>query len=131
VEHTLSKVLELTIQDNRDILTKGSIQVRESWIVLEQASFRGPLTRIRVRVDATHLRGAVHYSGTILVIPDEDDEEQDVEVKVEMDVVGRVSMSTIPTPIVSVQSRMGQAQDTYVDEDEDELLSPNGGGMTM
>ena len=112
VEHTLSKVLELTIQDNRDILTRGSIQVRESWIVLEQASFRGPLTRIRVRVDTTHLRGNIHYSGTILIIPDEDDEEQDGEVKVEADVVGRISVSTIPTPSINVQSRKGQVQGT-------------------
>jgi len=108
VEHTLSEPLDLTIEDNRDILTRGSIQVREPWIVLEQASFRGPHTRIRVRVDATHLRGAMHYSSTILVIPDEDDEEQDVEVKVEADVVGRIGVSTISTPSVNVQG--GQAQ---------------------
>ena len=108
VEHTLSEPLELTIQDSRDILTRGSIQVRDPWIVLEQASFRGPHTHIKVRLDATHLRGAMHYSSTILVIPDADDEEQDIEVKVEADVVGRIGVSTISTPSINVQR--GQAQ---------------------
>ena len=54
-------------------------------------------TDVSIQIDATRLRGSTHYTGTIFVIPDEDDEEQDITVRVEVDVRDNISSFTRPS----------------------------------
>jgi len=82
----LSHPLLLTISGVKGALVKGTIRPVESWIVLDQTAFDGMSTPVRVRADTTRLRGSSHYTGTIIITPDNNVEE--ISVKVEVDVVG-------------------------------------------
>ena len=82
----LSHPLLLTISGMKGALVKGTIRPVESWIVLDKTAFDGMSTSVRVRADTTRLRGSTHYTGTILVKPDNKAEE--ILVKVEVDVLG-------------------------------------------
>jgi len=102
----LSAPILLTISGVKGTLVKGSLRQVESWLVLDQTTFDGMSTPVRVRADSTRLRGSTHYTGTIIVTPD--DSEQKVTVKVELAVLGYTT-STMP-------GVAGQKQ-----EDEDDL----------
>jgi hypothetical protein len=82
----LSAPILLTISGARGSLVSGTLRPVESWIVLDQTTFDGTRTPVNVRVDSTRLRGATHYTGTIMVIPDEGDRE--IAVTIEVDVLG-------------------------------------------
>ena len=82
----LSHPILLTISGVKGALVKGTIRPVESWIVLDQTAFDGMSTPVRVRADTTRLRGSMHYTGTIIITPDNNVEE--ISVKVEVDVVG-------------------------------------------
>ncbi len=87
----LSAPILLTISGAKGALVSGAIRAVESWIVLDQTTFDGMSTPVRVRADSTRLRGSTHYTGTILVTPV--DNKQDITVKVEMDVLGYTTSS--------------------------------------
>jgi serine/threonine protein kinase len=101
----LSAPILLTISGVKGTLVKGSLRQVESWIVLDQTTFDGMSTPVRVRADSTRLRGSTHYTGTIIVTPD--DSEQKVTVKVELAVLGYTT-STMP----------GVARQKQEDEDD-------------
>jgi serine/threonine protein kinase len=82
----LSHPILLTISGVKGALVKGTIRPVESWIVLDQTTFDGMSTPVRVRADTTRLRGSSHYTGTIIVTPEKTAEE--ISVKVEVDVLG-------------------------------------------
>jgi serine/threonine protein kinase len=82
----LSHPILLTITGVKGALVKGAIRIVESWIVLDQTAFDGMSTPVRVRADTTRLHGSTHYTGTIIISPDNDAEE--ISVKVEVDVLG-------------------------------------------
>ncbi len=123
----LSASLVLSITGDRGTFIQGRVAATEPWILLDRTSFDGVHTRVNVQVDTMRLRGSTHYSGTILVIPDEDDEEQDITVRVEVDVLGLSS------------SWQGASLNEYDDEDDEydaqtvgaRLIAPAGGSMTM
>ena len=87
----LSHAILLTISGVKGSLVKGTIRPVESWIVLDQTSFDGMSTLVRVRADTTRLRGSTHYTGTIIISPDNPSEE--ITVKVEVDVLGFATTS--------------------------------------
>ena len=82
----LSHPILLTISGVKGALVKGAIRPVESWIVLDQTAFDGMSTPVRVRADTTRLHGSTHYTGTIIISPDNNAEE--ISVKVEVDVLG-------------------------------------------
>jgi serine/threonine protein kinase len=82
----LSHPILLTISGVKGALVKGTIRPVESWIVLDQTAFDGMSTPVRVRADTTRLRGSTHYTGTIIVTPENNAEE--ISVKVGVDVIG-------------------------------------------
>jgi hypothetical protein len=82
----LSHPILLTITGVKGALVKGAIRTVESWIVLDQTAFDGMSILVRVRADTTRLHGSTHYTGTIIISPDNDAEE--ISVKVEVDVLG-------------------------------------------
>lgn len=106
----LSAPLLLTISGVKGALVSGTIRAVESWIVLDQTSFDGMSTPVRVRADTTRLRGSTHYSGTIIVTPDHS--AQDITVKVELNVLGFVTTSG-----KSIAAQTGYSQGV-VDEDD-------------
>ena len=87
----LSHPILLTISGVKGALVKGTIHPVESWIVLDQTAFDGMSTPVRVRADTTRLRGSTHYTGTIMVTPDNG--AQEITVKVEVDVLGFATFS--------------------------------------
>ncbi len=109
----LSAPILLTISGVKGALVSGTIRPVESWIVLDQTAFDGMSTPVRVRADSTRLRGSTHYTGTILIKPDNN--EQDIAVKVELSVLGFTTFSG--------QSFIGQtAYSQGVVDDEDDRV---------
>ncbi|MEO6890236.1 MAG: serine/threonine-protein kinase [Ktedonobacteraceae bacterium] len=113
----LSAPMLLTIAGNQGTSVHGTLRPVEPWIITDQTTFDGMSSLVRVRVDSTRLRGATHYSGTILVIPTGAVKGQPIPVKVEMDVTGYSTTSS---------GQVGQA----LDEDEDDVITI-AAGMTM
>ncbi len=106
----LSHPILLTITGVKGALVKGTIRPVESWIVLDQTAFDGMSTPVRVRADTTRLRGSTHYTGTIIVTPDNNAEE--ISVKVEVDVLGFTTSSGQTTIGQTEYSRgIGDAND--------------------
>ena len=106
----LAAPILLTISGVKGALVSGTIRQVESWIVLDQTTFDGMSTPVRVRADSTRLRGGTHYTGTILITPDNG--EEDIAVKVQLDVLGYATSSG---PAISGQT--GHSQGTLDDED--------------
>ena len=104
----LSAPMLLNISGEKGALVSGTISTTESWIIIDPTSFDAMSTPVRVRVDSTRLRGSTHYSGTILITPDES--EQEIAVRVQLDVLGYTTTSTI--------SRSGQGGPLEEDEEE-------------
>lgn len=106
----LSAPILLTISGARGALVSGTLHAVESWIVLDETSFDGTRTPINVRVDTTRLRGSTHYTGTIMITPDES--EREIAVTVEVDVLGYTT-TTIARKQVG-QSQVGTLADDVV-----------------
>jgi serine/threonine protein kinase len=83
----VSEPLTLFINGNRGALVRGSIAASEPWILLDTSSFDGMSTRVNVRVNTAGLRGSAHYSGSIIIMPEEEDEEQDITIPVRVNVL--------------------------------------------
>ncbi len=115
----LSAPLLLTISGVRGAVISGSLHAVESWIVLDQTSFDGTKIPVSVRVDSTRLHGATHYTGAIVIAPD--DIDQEIEVPVELDVLGYTT-----TTIARKQAT--QSQSTLVAPD---VVVPGSGRMRM
>jgi serine/threonine protein kinase len=82
----LSAPILLTISGTKSTLISGSIQPVDPWILVDQTTFDGVKNPVNVRVDSTRLRGSTHYTGTIMITPDES--EREVAVTIELDVLG-------------------------------------------
>jgi hypothetical protein len=117
----LSAPMLLTISGVKGALVSGTIRPVESWIVLDQTSFDGMSTPVRVRADTTRLRGSTHYTGTITVTPD--NAEQGIAVKVELDVLGFAT--------VSGQSAITHTGYSQGEEDEDDLTIQQNASSTQ
>ncbi|HEY0756321.1 MAG TPA: protein kinase [Ktedonobacteraceae bacterium] len=117
----LSAPILLTLSGPKGTLISGSLHVVENWIVLDQTTFDGTKIPINVRIDSTRLRGSTHYTGTIMITPDES--ERDIAVTVEADVMGFTT-----TTIARKQAAQGAGAD--LDED-DALVVPGTGQMRM
>jgi serine/threonine protein kinase len=118
----LSAPILLTISGVKGALVSGTIRPVESWIVLDQTMFDGMSTPVRVRADTTRLRGSTHYTGTIMITPDNG--EQDIAVKVELDVLGYTTSSG---PAIGGQTRHSQG----IVADEDTLIYQQGSLSTQ
>lgn len=106
----LSAPILLTISGARGALVSGTLHAVESWIVLDETTFDGVRTPINVRVDTTRLRGSTHYTGTIMITPDES--EREIAVTVEVDVLGYTT-TTIARKQVA-QSQVGTVPNDVV-----------------
>jgi len=126
----LSEPLLLTITDKSS--AHGAVATHESWIQLDETSFDGVSTQISVRVNSSRLNGSKHYSGSIIVMPDEEDEEQDIIVRVEVDVLD--SALVYPASGANGQRSSSAADADYLDEEADEaavIARSNGMSMSM
>ncbi|HET9919614.1 MAG TPA: serine/threonine-protein kinase, partial [Ktedonobacteraceae bacterium] len=84
----LSAPISLSIQGSGGIFVRGTISVTEPWIIVDATSFDAMSTRVNVRVDSMNMHqvaGTSHYSGSIIVSPE--GEEQEIEVKVLVDIL--------------------------------------------
>ena len=109
----LSAPILLTISGVKGALVSGTIHPVESWIVLDQTTFDGMSTPVRVRADSTRLRGSTHYNGTIIV--QLDNSQQEITVKVQLDVLGFAASGGL-----SATGQTGYSQGA-IEEDKDDL----------
>lgn len=116
----LSAPILLTVSGARGALVSGTLRAVENWIVLDQTSFDGTRTPINVRVDSTRLRGSSHYTGTIMITPDES--EREIAVTVEADVLGY-------TTTTIARKQASQAGTTL--DDDDDVVVPGTGRVRM
>ncbi len=84
----LSEPMALTVSGNKGLFVQGSLAASEPWIIVDKASFDGMNTRINVRVDTTGLFESRRYTGSIIVMPAEEDDEHDITVSVRVGVLG-------------------------------------------
>lgn len=117
----LSAPILLTLSGARGALVSGSLRPVESWIVLDQTTFDGTRTPVNVRVDSTRLRGSSHYTGTIMITPDES--EREIAVTVEADVLGY-------TTTTIARKQASQSAGTALDDDDD-VVVPGTGRVRM
>ena len=130
--HTdLSEPLFLSITSNRGNVVRGTIAASAAWMVFDQTSFAGVRTDVSIQVDTTGLHGSTHYTGTIFVIPDEDDEEQDITVRVEVDVRGNISAFARPSTNVPSRSAFFEEEEDEGEEEDDIPLVKANGSMRM
>ncbi len=126
----LSAPMLLTISGAKGTLVSGKIHPVESWIVTDTTTFDGLSTPVRVRVDSTRLPGSTHFTGAIMIQPD--DSEREIPVTVELDVLGYTT-STITSRPPSGTSRAGTAASSLDDDDDDlsATAATGAGGMRM
>lgn len=84
----LSEPKTLTVSGTKGVFAQGSLAASEPWILLDRANFDSMNTRINVRVDTTGLFDARRYSGSIIVMPAEEDDEHDITIPVFVSVPG-------------------------------------------
>lgn len=113
----LSAPILLTLSGSHGALVSGSLRVVENWIVLDQTTFDGTKIPINVRIDSTRLRGSTHYTGTIMITPDEG--EREVAVTVEADVMGF-------TTTTLARKQAAQASSAGLADDDDVVVSGTG-----
>ena len=123
----ISGPLVLAITDTSGV--HGTVATDESWIQLDETSFDGISTLINVQVNSSLLRSATHYSGSITVMPDEEDEEQDITVKVEVDVLGRTG--AYPDSGINGQNRAAAAGNRYLEEEDEAAVMASASGKPM
>ncbi len=110
----ISAPLVITIAGNQGLHISGVIHATEPWLLIDQTQFDGMSTRVNVRVNSSNLR-ATHYTGTILVSPDDEDEQKDIVVTVDVDVLGY----TTQTGSIR-RGRGGKTIGADLDDDEDD-----------
>ncbi len=114
----LSAPLLLTIAGSKGTLVSGKIHPVESWIVADTTTFDGMSTPVRIRVDSTRLPGSTHYTGAIMIQPD--DSEHEIPVTVELDVLG-----------YTTSKRTGAAPPAEDEDDPGSTVSSGASGMRM
>ncbi len=87
----LTAPILLTITGAKGALVSGTIRPVESWIVVDTTTFDGLSTPVRVRADSTRLSGSSHYTGKIIIQPD--NSEREIIVTVELDVLEHTTMT--------------------------------------
>lgn len=115
----LSEPMSLAITGRKGAFIQGSLAATEPWIVIDKASFEGMNTRVSVRVDTTGLFESRRYSGSIIVMPEEEDDAQDLKVAVQVSVIGLNGSST---------STMRPAQGAALPENPDSTATTIGNG---
>ena len=115
----ISQAMVVMIAGDQGLLVSGTIQAIEPWILLDQTHFDGMSTRVNVRINSSRLLGSTHYTGTIVISPDSDDEQKDIKVTVEVDVLGYAG-----------QKRRGKTIGADLDDDEDDEDDDLTMGMT-
>ncbi len=106
----VSAPLTLSVTGNQGTHVRGVIRATEPWIVPDQVIFDGMSTRVNVRINSSQLRGSTRYAGTILISPE--DEEQDIEVSVEANVLS--------FGLSANERHSGKTIGADLDDDEDE-----------
>ena len=103
----LSAPVLLTVSGAKGAQVNGVLRPSEPWIILDQTSFDGMSTPVRVRVDSTALHGATHFSGSILIASS--DGQREISVPVDVDVISTATTSTIASRTSQTMRPVGAA----------------------
>jgi serine/threonine protein kinase len=83
----ISTPLSITIMQDQGMRVSGTVHATEPWILVDQVQFDGASTQVNVRINGRQLHTSTHYSGIILISPDEEYTKRDIVVTVEADIV--------------------------------------------
>lgn len=119
----ISAPLAFTITGDQGIQVSGTIRPIESWIIADQTQFDGMSTRVNVRINTTRMNSSTHYTGSIVIAPDENDPKKDMIVTVEADVLG---LTPAAQPMRRGGGKTVGADLDDDDDDDDDLLSASG-----
>jgi serine/threonine protein kinase len=111
----ISAPLALMITGRQGMQVRGTIRATEPWIQLDMTQFDGMSTRVNVRVNSTLLSNGssahTHYTGTVIISPDDEGETDDILVTVTVDFFGYATTSV---------RRGGKTHGANLDEDDDD-----------
>jgi serine/threonine protein kinase len=82
----ISAPLTITISGEQGLHISGIIYANEPWIMLDQTHFDGMSTRINVRINSSSLDIGMRYTGTVIITPDLEDYQKDIQVVVEAEI---------------------------------------------
>jgi serine/threonine protein kinase len=117
----VSAPLVITISGEQGLHISGIIYANEPWIMLDQTHFDGMSTRINVRINSTSLNVGMHYTGTVIVTPDLEDYQKDIQVVVEAEIHDHGLQNGWRRP-------GSRSTGSGLDDDDDDALTM--GGMT-
>ncbi len=118
----VSAPLTFAVLGNQGTVVSGTIHANEPWIVVDLSLFDAMTTRVNVRINSMQLHGATHYTGTILVSPE--NEEQDIVIAVEVDILSLGSQA-------NAQKSGGKTIGADLNEEDDDENDLTMGGMSM
>ncbi len=114
----ISEPITLTISGNEGMLVSGTVYSNENWIMLDQTEFDGVVTRINVRINSTKFYQPLHYTGTIIIVPDDDNAQKDILVPVEVEMVDNQAEDGLLKALRKAKTANADL-DAYDDDDED------------
>jgi Serine/threonine protein kinase len=85
----ISATLIIQITGPQGVPVRGTIHCYEPWIQLSKTTFDGSLTEINVRVNSLRLQRNQHYSGEVVIVP-EQNTRTPIVVRVEADIQGYI-----------------------------------------
>lgn len=126
----ISSPLSLTINGEQGTSISGTVYSKEPWIMLDTTEFAGSTTRVNVRINAMDLRGNRDYSGSIVVVPDNEMAQKDILVPVEATIEENTPTQTPPTRHRRIQTANADL-DAYEDEDDDDYMVNTGSAQAQ
>ncbi|QBD80215.1 serine/threonine protein kinase [Ktedonosporobacter rubrisoli] len=114
----ISAPMAITIRVAPGLACSGDIYANESWILLDETRFDGEETYVNVRINSTKLQGSAHYTGTVVISPDEGNTRKDIIVTVEADIIV-FSDSSNP----QVHSKLPAVADDFDEEEDEDALT--------
>ncbi len=128
----VSTPMVITIAGDQGFQVSGSVDSKESWILLDREQFDGIASRVEIRVDGTRLAQEGRYTGQVRIIPDGEGMQRDIVVKVEAEIVAypvttnvkRPRNSPTLSPDLTDLDELDFEEDLFLNNRDVTLLSP-------
>ncbi len=117
---SISDPLVLNVTSDQGYPINGAVYSHDSWIILDQTHFDGMVTHVSVRINSTKLYRPGRYSGSIIIVPDNENTQDSLVVPVEVDVMGGRNVSQDWEPTRRRANTAVPDLDAYDDDDDDD-----------
>jgi serine/threonine protein kinase len=116
----ISSAMTLTITGEQGVPISGTLYSHEPWMMLDTTQFAGMSTRVGVRINGMNLRGGRHYTGAIVIVPDDESAQKDILVPVEVEVIEHTPQFSTGHERPRRLKTANADLDVYDDDDDDE-----------